>query len=71
MTEIIKEAMPAKALKKTASGKANISAIRIAVNDELKALEEALSRRENCPGGRLAVITFHSLEDKIVRDYFE
>jgi 16S rRNA (cytosine1402-N4)-methyltransferase len=47
-------------------------ALRIAANDELKSLEIALRRLPDClrPGGRLAIISFHSLEDRRVKDAF-
>ena len=48
-------------------------AVRIAVNDELKPLEQALNDLVGClkPGGRICVITFHSLEDRIVKRCFK
>ena len=70
LVEIIKGAMPPKALReKQHPAKRTFQAIRIAVNDELASVERMLQRavpRLN-RGGRLAVITFHSLEDRIVK----
>ena len=70
LVDIIKEAMPARALKeKQHPAKRSFQAIRIAVNDELASVDRMLQAavpRLN-PGGRLAVITFHSLEDRIVK----
>ena len=70
LVEIIKGAMPARALKeKQHPAKRSFQAIRIAVNDELGSVERMIDRavpRLN-KGGRLAVITFHSLEDRIVK----
>lgn len=70
LVEIIRGAMPAKALReKQHPAKRTFQAIRIAVNDELACVERMLQRavpRLN-KGGRLVVITFHSLEDRIVK----
>lgn len=67
---IIKSAVPPQALReKQHPAKRTFQAIRIAVNDELGAVDRMMSDavgRLN-PGGRLAVITFHSLEDRIVK----
>ncbi len=71
LVDIIKSAMPAKALKeKQHPAKRSFQGIRIAVNDELssvdKMIQAAVPRLNK--GGRLAVITFHSLEDRIVKN---
>ena len=70
LVEVIRSAMPPKALReKQHPAKRTFQAIRIAVNDELASVDRMLQRavpRLN-RGGRLAVITFHSLEDRIVK----
>jgi len=69
--DIIRGAMPAAALReKQHPAKRSFQAIRIAVNDELGSVERAMKGAVPClnPGGRLAVITFHSLEDRIVKN---
>lgn len=74
LVDIIKSAMPAKALReKQHPAKRSFQAIRIAVNDELAAVREAMEKAIDGlhPGGRLAVITFHSLEDRIVKSAFQ
>ena len=71
LVEVIKSAMPAKALReKQHPAKRSFQAIRIAVNDELASVERMLQQvvPKLNPGGRLAVITFHSLEDRIVKN---
>ena len=73
LADIIREAMPPAARReKQHPAKRSFQAIRIAVNDELKAVQEAMERSIDllAPGGRLAVITFHSLEDRIVKNAF-
>ena len=70
LVDVIKSAMPASALReKQHPAKRSFQAIRIAVNDELGELPPMLDAAEKNlkSGGRLAVITFHSLEDRIVK----
>ena len=71
LVDIIRGAMPAAALReKQHPAKRSFQAIRIAVNDELGSVEKVMRDAVPClnPGGRLAVITFHSLEDRIVKN---
>ncbi|WP_340013797.1 16S rRNA (cytosine(1402)-N(4))-methyltransferase RsmH [Paenibacillus sp. FSL K6-1318] len=70
LVELIKEGIPA-AARRTGGhpAKRSFQALRIAVNDELGAFEEGLHQAVRClaPGGRVSVITFHSLEDRICK----
>ena len=70
LVDTIRSAMPAQALReKQHPAKRSFQAIRIAVNDELYAVRDMMDKAipRLSPGGRLAVITFHSLEDRIVK----
>ncbi|MDD3241759.1 MAG: 16S rRNA (cytosine(1402)-N(4))-methyltransferase RsmH [Bacilli bacterium] len=73
LVEIIKKSIPEKAKRDKHPARKVFQAIRIEVNHELDILEssmrDALSMLK--PGGRLAVITFHSLEDRIVKNVFK
>ena len=71
LVEVIRGAMPAAALReKQHPAKRSFQAIRIAVNDELASVSELMAAAPDllAPGGRLAVISFHSLEDRIVKN---
>lgn len=71
LVDVIRSAMPPAALReKQHPAKRTFQAIRIAVNDELNSVSKAMDAAIPClnSGGRLAVITFHSLEDRIVKN---
>ncbi len=73
LVNIVKKAIPAAARREGGHpAKRTFQALRIAVNDELGALEQAVVSAAEIlkPGGRLVVITFHSLEDRIVKTLF-
>ena len=71
LAEIVKENVPQKVRRDGHPARKTFQAIRIAVNHELKALEEGLQGAFELlgVGGRLCVITFHSLEDRIVKQF--
>ncbi|PAE14332.1 16S rRNA (cytosine(1402)-N(4))-methyltransferase [Niallia circulans] len=74
LVELIKEAIPAPARRKGGHpAKRVFQAIRIAVNDELGVFEASLEQAITLlnPGGRISVITFHSLEDRICKSTFK
>ena len=75
LSDIVDAAIPAKLRRKDGGHPARrtFQALRIAVNDELAPLEQALRDIVSClrPGGRLCVITFHSLEDRVVKNTFK
>jgi 16S rRNA (cytosine1402-N4)-methyltransferase len=73
LADIIRSAMPGKALREQQHpAKRSFQAIRIAVNDELRAISDLLEAAADRlhPGGRICVITFHSLEDRLVKNAF-
>lgn len=72
LSDIIKSAMPAAAKRDGHPARKTFQAIRIYVNGELNGLGDAVNDMFDClkPGGRVSVITFHSLEDKTVKHCF-
>lgn len=73
LVDIIKGAVPAKYRREKHPAKKSFQALRIAVNSELDALREALPQATEVlkTGGRLCIISFHSLEDRIVKHFMQ
>ena len=72
LVEIIKMSYPQKAMRDSHPARKTFQAIRIEVNAELERLERTLDSALEClnSGGRISVITFHSLEDRMVKEKF-
>ncbi len=72
LAEIVRRSVPHSRKDKSDPATKTFLALRIAVNDELGALKKGLAAAERllAPEGRLVVVTFHSLEDRIVKDFF-
>ncbi len=72
LAEIVSSVFPPYPPRRIHPATLTFQALRIAVNDEINALREGLSRAVSLlkPGGRIAVITFHSLEDRVVKQAF-
>jgi len=73
LVRVINRAVPSQAKRDKHPARRTFQALRIAVNDELGALQEVLPQAVELlvTGGRIAVITFHSLEDRIVKNFFK
>ena len=72
LVDIIKSSMPQKAMRDAHPARRTFQAIRIEVNAELDVLKSTLEDAFDilAPSGRIAIITFHSLEDRIVKEQF-
>jgi len=72
LAQLVRKVVPQGKHERIDPATRTFQALRIAVNEELKWLEVALRRMPDClrPGGRLAVISFHSLEDRLVKEAF-
>jgi 16S rRNA (cytosine1402-N4)-methyltransferase len=72
LAELVRRAVPRSRRERIDPATRSFQALRIAVNEELKWLQVALRRLPDClrPGGRMAVISFHSLEDRLVKEAF-
>lgn len=72
LARVVRESVPRSRDERIDPATRTFQALRIAVNDELKWLEVGLRRLPGClrPGGRIAAISFHSLEDRLVKDAF-
>jgi len=72
LAQIIRSCVPRQPRERIDPATRTFQALRIAVNQELASLQTALHRLPDCltPGGRLAVISFHSLEDRLVKQAF-
>lgn len=73
LAELIKDSVPAKYRRDGHPARKTFQALRIEVNDELAGLSQAVSDMFEClkVGGRLSIITFHSLEDRTVKETFK
>lgn len=72
LARTVRAALPRSRHERIDPATRTFQALRIAVNEELKWLEVALKRLPDClrPGGRIAIISFHSLEDRLVKEAF-
>jgi 16S rRNA (cytosine1402-N4)-methyltransferase len=72
LADVIRRAVPRSRHDRIDPATRSFQALRIAVNEELKWVKVALKRLPDClaPGGRLAIISFHSLEDRLVKEAF-